>query len=311
MNSIDLTRLSAIPVLDGGAHDDLSKGACVMEAVAYVAGEPWSDHPQCVCPVIGDFLRLWNDGLSDDERDTLLRPLISLVIGTRGNPALERRRAIMAVDWLVRSYTPAWLRLARLNTQASALENLPEITDFVQCPSLVSTLEAAQLDAAAAWSAARDAAWDAAKDAARDSVWDAAWSAAWSAARNAAWDAARDAARDAAKDAAADAAWSAVRDAAWNAAWDAARDAAKDAAGDSAGAAAWGAAWSAAWSAARDAAKGAARDAAGDAAATAAWDAAWSAAWSAARDSLNVTRLELQQSALKLVHRMIAAGDGT
>ena len=47
-----------------------------MEAVAYVAGEPWSDNPACACWTIGNFLREWNDVLPDADRDALLRPLI-------------------------------------------------------------------------------------------------------------------------------------------------------------------------------------------------------------------------------------------
>jgi hypothetical protein len=99
----------------------------------------------------------------------------------------------------------------------------------------------------------------------------AAWAAAWAAARDAAGDAARDAARDAAWAAAGDAAWAAARDAAGDAARDAARDAA--------------------WAAAGDAAWAAARDAAGD------------AAW----DALKPTVAVLQESALRLIDRMIAA----
>jgi len=39
-------------VLAQGSHPD-KDAMCVMEAVAYVAGEDWSDHPQCAAPVIG------------------------------------------------------------------------------------------------------------------------------------------------------------------------------------------------------------------------------------------------------------------
>jgi hypothetical protein len=38
--------------LNSGGHNDFESGLCVMEAVSYVAGEPWSDTPQCACPVI-------------------------------------------------------------------------------------------------------------------------------------------------------------------------------------------------------------------------------------------------------------------
>lgn len=46
--------------LKSGSHKAPNNGlvdACVMEAVAYVAGEKWSDHPGCACPVISAFLR--------------------------------------------------------------------------------------------------------------------------------------------------------------------------------------------------------------------------------------------------------------
>ena len=191
--------------LSSGAHRSINDGACVMELVSYVAGEPWSDSPECTCPVIAVFLRSWNDALPDAERDALLRPLIPRLIGTKGADALERRRAMMAADWLIRVHTPAWLRLAKLNTQADALAGLPEITNMAQCPSLMPALRAARTDAAA-----RAAAGDAARDAAWTAAWDAAGSAAWDAASTAAGAAARDAARVAAWDAASIAAWDAL-----------------------------------------------------------------------------------------------------
>ncbi len=159
---------------------------CVMEAVAYVAGESWSDHPECACPVISAFLRSWNDSLrSDQDRDRLLKPLIPKLVGTR-NSTLEERRSLMAADWLVRVHTPAWLRLAGLTSQTESLEQLQQIISMAQIPSIRGPLEAVRKDAYAAWAAARAAA----RDAARDAVGDAAWAAAWAAAGDAAWDAA-------------------------------------------------------------------------------------------------------------------------
>lgn len=62
--------------LGHGAHPS-QEAMCVMEAVAYVAGEPWSDEPECASPTIATFLRTWNDSLpSDEERTRLLAPLI-------------------------------------------------------------------------------------------------------------------------------------------------------------------------------------------------------------------------------------------
>lgn len=174
-------RLGLIPPLSEGGHDPDEGAMCVMEAVAFVAGEPWSDSPQCACPVIAAFLRAWNDALPDDERDALLRPLIPRLVGTRGSDALAHRRSLLAADWLVREQTPAWLRLAGLTAQADALAALPEITSMAQVPSIRGAIEAARDSADAARAAARAAARDAAWDAARAAAWDAAWAAAWAA----------------------------------------------------------------------------------------------------------------------------------
>jgi len=175
--------------LKEGSSDENDRAMCVMEAVAYVAGEPWSDHPSCACPVITAFMVSWNDGLpSNADRDRLLRPLVLKLVETRGSDALANRRATMAADWMVRVYTPAWLRLAGLTAQADALASLPEIIDFANAPSLRGPLEAARRDAAAAGAAAWDAAWAAAGAAAWDAAWDAAGAAARAAARAAAWD---------------------------------------------------------------------------------------------------------------------------
>ena len=190
MTTIDTERLAEIVTLDKGSHKPPNGNfaACVMEAVAYVSGEPWSDHPECACPVITAFLVNWNDALSDTDRTRLLVPLIPKVVGTRGSAALANRRATMAVDWFIRVQTPAWLRLAGLTTQAEKLEAFPEIVDFAKTPSIKPTLDAIRSDATAAGAAAGAAAGVAARAAARAAAWDAAWDAAWAAA----WDALKD-----------------------------------------------------------------------------------------------------------------------
>jgi hypothetical protein len=205
-------RLRILPSikLESGAHGAFEEGACAMELASWLAGEKYNDHPECVCPVVAAFMRGWNDSLPDDERTALLLPLIPKTIGTRGSEKLSERRALMAADWLVRVNTPAWLRLAGLDTHADALSALPEITDMAQVPSIRGPIEAARKDAAAAWAAAMAAAWDAtwdatrvaARDAALAAAWAAAWDATWAAARDAAWDAAVAAAVAAARDAA-------------------------------------------------------------------------------------------------------------
>src|SRR5688572_23897993 len=75
--------------LESGSHANLDDGMCVMEAVAWVAREPWSDHPTCASGVIGAFLRTWNDNLSVDDRDRLLKPLVPRLVGTARSAEVE------------------------------------------------------------------------------------------------------------------------------------------------------------------------------------------------------------------------------
>ena len=63
-----------------------------MELASMLAGEPFSDRPQAVCPVIGAYLRSYNDVVDDDRRQDLYR-YASEAIGTAGTAALRRRRA--------------------------------------------------------------------------------------------------------------------------------------------------------------------------------------------------------------------------
>lgn len=154
-------RLAQLPTitLNHGNHDNFDDGHCGMELAAWLAGEPHTDHPQCVCPVIAAFVRSWNDALPDDQRTALLRDLIPLTIGTRGSDDLQDRRALAAADWAVRIYTPKWLRLAGLDTEADLLANLTPITSIEQAEAAIAgPIKQAREAAAAAGAAARAAA---------------------------------------------------------------------------------------------------------------------------------------------------------
>jgi len=221
--------------LDKGAHDNPDDGHCLLEIVAMFAGQPFNDQPKCVSPVLRTFGISLNDVWDDVQRQTL-RPFIPRLPGTAGD-GLDEARSYLALDWLIRTYTPAWLDLAGLDEAAGELRALRRIADMAAAEAAGPVVRAAQIRAAAARAAAGAAAGDAAGDAAWAAAWAAAWDAAGAAAGAAAWAAAGDAAWDAAGAAAGDAAW----DAAWAAAGDAAWAAAWAAAGDAAGDAAWAA----------------------------------------------------------------------
>ncbi|MBV8940720.1 MAG: hypothetical protein JO240_03205 [Solirubrobacterales bacterium] len=78
--------------LTPGRHPGPHLGACVMELASMLAEEPFTDRPATISPVIGAFLRTYNDGLDDGRRQDLY-PLASLIVGTASGRAVERERA--------------------------------------------------------------------------------------------------------------------------------------------------------------------------------------------------------------------------
>ena len=68
--------------LEAGSHDSPGDGVCIVELASVIAGEPFSDHPRCVCKVIAAFLRSWNDRASHSARQRLL-PYAERVVGSR------------------------------------------------------------------------------------------------------------------------------------------------------------------------------------------------------------------------------------
>jgi hypothetical protein len=84
-----------------------------MELASMLAGEPFSDNPVSVCPVIGSFLRAYNDAIDDDRRKDLYE-YASRVVGSRASEAVQRARAERLADWTVGRQRRRWTRaLAR------------------------------------------------------------------------------------------------------------------------------------------------------------------------------------------------------
>ena len=73
-----------VPVLSAGRHRNPRKGACFMEMASFLAGERWSDHPQCTHPLLASMARLVNDALTDEERRRITM-LVPEVVGLTGD----------------------------------------------------------------------------------------------------------------------------------------------------------------------------------------------------------------------------------
>jgi hypothetical protein len=84
--------------LSKGKHASPSEGACVMELASMLAGEPFSDRPASVCPVIAGFMRAYNDRVDDEHRQDLYRYAAD-VVGTRGTPDTEHARERRCLEW--------------------------------------------------------------------------------------------------------------------------------------------------------------------------------------------------------------------
>ena len=85
MKSVRIPTL--MPHLSRGAHRNPRRGACFMEFASYLAGERWSDHPECTDPALAALARGVNDGVSDARRDELVHQ-IPRVVGLRGDDAV-------------------------------------------------------------------------------------------------------------------------------------------------------------------------------------------------------------------------------
>jgi hypothetical protein len=65
-----------------------------MEYASWLAGERWSDHPDCTHPLLASLARLVNDHTSDESRSRLVE-LIPAVVGlTGGDPRVDLGIAI-------------------------------------------------------------------------------------------------------------------------------------------------------------------------------------------------------------------------
>jgi hypothetical protein len=84
----------SLPTLSAGSHDAEQGEACVMEYVSLLAGEEWSDRPECTHPLLAHEARTTNDLLRESDR-TRLVPLIGRLFGTtEDSPELRARLRI-------------------------------------------------------------------------------------------------------------------------------------------------------------------------------------------------------------------------
>ena len=96
-----------LPTLSSGSHDAEQGEACVMEYVSLLAGEQWSDRPECTHPLLAHEARTTNDLLRDGDRSRLV-PLIGRLFGTTDDsPELRARLRIAQARQVVALIEPS------------------------------------------------------------------------------------------------------------------------------------------------------------------------------------------------------------
>jgi hypothetical protein len=199
---IDLTKLTG-RTLTRGNHASPDAGMCVMEATAWIAGEPFSDAPQCIPAEIRSLAirandaDVWDD---DAQRTDALAPLIPLMLRAAHGDEARRKRGHLAAHYAAQRAADA-LDSVKLSDVAAKLRAVAMPTSREDCLVLRSAAREARR-AALAYAAAyaADAAAAAAATAyAADAA--AAAATAYAAAAATAYAAADAAAADAADDA--------------------------------------------------------------------------------------------------------------
>jgi hypothetical protein len=145
---VDLDALA----LERGKHNRRKDGVDIMEAVAWLAGEPHSDHPRRASEVIAAGMRSWNDDLADGPRQQLM-VYVPLLVGTNAPIAVELTRAWMALDSLVREHTLTWLREAGAIDVADRLASGATIHDDASADAIFPLLNEAMQEATIRWAA--------------------------------------------------------------------------------------------------------------------------------------------------------------
>jgi hypothetical protein len=70
----------------------------VVELASMIGGEKFTDRPDCVCPVIGSFLRSWNDRAGYADRQQL-HQYASRVVGTGGYRRISKIRRDLCLSY--------------------------------------------------------------------------------------------------------------------------------------------------------------------------------------------------------------------
>ncbi len=107
-----------LPVLGTGRHRRPADGACVMEYVSVLAGQPWSDSPRCTDRALGELARRVNDAVGPQARSALAE-IAPLLVGAVG-PHAATDVVVAAVVRVGLESAPGDVVLARIRRRVAA-----------------------------------------------------------------------------------------------------------------------------------------------------------------------------------------------
>lgn len=102
---IDFEKLATEVRLTEMSHASPEDGMCVMEMVAWFAGERHSDSPECSCPILTYWAIELNDcAPTDEDRQRLIR-LVPMLAGTVDGTAERARFTVKRKSYSRRAYS--------------------------------------------------------------------------------------------------------------------------------------------------------------------------------------------------------------
>jgi hypothetical protein len=114
------------PRLALGTHLTPDQGACLMEWVSTLAGEPWSDAPATTHPLLAHLARLVNDAMTQSGRQRLVPLGPRLANLTSTDPAVTERLVVLVSGYALKVRpSPVllwWERTARRHLRRAVTE---------------------------------------------------------------------------------------------------------------------------------------------------------------------------------------------
>ena len=118
------SKLKTIDLLQSSAHRR-ENGVTPAEALAWMSGEPHTEQPRSICPVLLALIRIWARNLEQLGRNTLIRPVLPFLLNTGDDRLMTAARADALMAWTIKTNAAAWLEAGGRSREATVLRTAP------------------------------------------------------------------------------------------------------------------------------------------------------------------------------------------